>query len=60
MRSTDHSNSGSGVEAINEAWEFKRYSIPDDVGWLGYLIVLGEVIAFVDLGKRIHFVSELK
>lgn len=42
-----------------DTWEFRRYRVPDDVGWLGVLIVLGEVIAFVDLGRRIYFVDKL-
>jgi hypothetical protein len=41
-------------------WEFRRYACPDDVGWLGTIIVLGEPIAFVDLGRRIFWISELK
>lgn len=40
-------------------WQFKRYACPDDVGWLGCLVVLGEVIAFVDLGRRIYWVEQL-
>lgn len=43
-----------------ELWRFKRYSCPDAVGWLGWLEVCGETIAFVDLGRRIFFVDELK
>ncbi len=39
-------------------WSFKRYRRPDDVGWLGWIEVLGEVIAHVDLGRRIFFASE--
>ena len=39
-------------------WCFKRYCRPDDVGWLGWIEVLGEVIAYVDLHRRIVFSSE--
>lgn len=42
------------------AWEFRRYACPDDVGWLGCLIVLGEPIAFIDLGRRVHWVHDIK
>lgn len=41
-------------------WQFKRYAIPDEVGWLGVIIVCGEPIAFVDLSRRITFVSDLR
>lgn len=39
---------------------FHRYENPDSVGWLGYIEVLGEIIAFIDLGKRVHFVEEIE
>lgn len=44
----------------DEAWSFKRYDNPDDVGWLGWLEVLGECIAFIGLDRRIVWAGELK
>ena len=39
---------------------FKRYRVPDDVGWLGWFEGLdGETIAFVGLDRRVVFVREL-
>jgi hypothetical protein len=39
-------------------WQFCRYYCPDGVGWLGWLEVLGEVIAFVGLDRKIFFVDK--
>jgi len=40
---------------------FKRYSCPDDVGWLGWFEDQdGIVTAFVGLDKRVFFVSDIK
>ncbi len=44
---------------MDAAWEFKRYQRPDDVGWLGWLEVMGEAIAFIGLDRRIVWCSEL-
>ena len=39
-------------------WRFVRYKCPDSVGWLGWIEVLGETIAFVGLDWRISFVEK--
>lgn len=40
---------------------FKRYSCPDDVGWLGCFVdAAGVVTAFVGLDRRVVFVHEIK
>ncbi len=40
---------------------FKRYAIPDDVGWLGVFTTFdGEVLAFVGLDRRVVFMHEIK
>lgn len=39
---------------------FKRYAIPDDVGWLGYFTDCnGKVLAFVGLDRKVKFVYEI-
>lgn len=40
-------------------WEFRRYAKPDDVGWAGVIVVLGEPIAYVGLDRRISWVAHL-
>ncbi len=39
---------------------FVRYECPDNVGWLGYFVYLGEVTAFVGLDRKVLFVREIK
>lgn len=36
-------------------WRFVKYDRPDDVGWAGWIEVLGEVIAFIGLDGRIFW-----
>lgn len=38
-----------------KVWEFKRYKRPNKAGWLGWLEVHGEGIAWIDLEGRIMF-----
>lgn len=40
---------------------FKRYAVPDDVGWLGWFEDCeGHVTAFVGLDRRVTFIHEVK
>ena len=37
---------------------FKRYAIPDDVGWLGWFEDFnGNTIAFVGLDRKVFFIN---
>ena len=39
---------------------FRRYSIPDDVGWLGWFEdANGNTTAFVGLDRRVLFIHEV-
>ena len=39
---------------------FRRYAIPDDVGWLGWFEDDGKTEAFVGLDRRVLFVHEIR